>query len=99
MFAYYLIYPTDERTTPTGLFVTGSMAAMLWDHWAKAWVYDPGLVGRFLNSLDNIDRFEVVDRKTAERAAPQITGGEKLPDEETIRWIFQWRGNPPQSED
>lgn len=99
MFAYYLTYRDDKRTTPAGIFVTGSMGAMLWDHRDKAWSYDPGLVGRFLNSLDNIDRFEVVDRETAERVAPQITGGEKLPDEETIRWIFQWRGNPPQADE
>lgn len=99
MFDYYLIYRNHERTTPRGLFVSGSVGAMLWDHRAKAWVYDPGLVGRFLHSLDNIDRFEVVDRETAERVAPQITGGEKLPDEETISWIFEWRGTPPQTDE
>ena len=99
MLSYFLIYRTDAQSTPTGLFVKKSPHAMLWDHRAKAWVYDPELVGRFIHRLDNIDRYRKVDRETAERAAPQITGGEKLPDEETIGWIFQWRGNPPQSDD
>jgi hypothetical protein len=30
----------------------------------------------------------------------EITKGtEALPDEETILWIFQWKGAPPQDED
>jgi hypothetical protein len=62
-------------------------------------VYDPALVVRFLDDYRNFDRYHMVDRETAERATPQITGGEKVPDEEAIAWIFKWRGNPPQSED
>jgi hypothetical protein len=62
-------------------------------------VYDPALVVRFLDDYRHFDEYRTVDRETAERATPQITGGENLPDEETIAWIFQWRGSPPQSED
>lgn len=72
--------------------------AMLWDHRAKAWVYDPALVGRVLDDHRNFDRYRTVDREMAERAAPEITGGENLPDEETIAWISQWKGSPPQSD-
>jgi hypothetical protein len=101
MFTYYVIYPDDRTKQPVGLFVTEDSQghAMLWDHRAKAWVYDPALVVRFLDDYQHIDEYETVDRETAERATPQITGGEQLPDEETIAWIFQWEGNPPQTED
>ena len=71
---------------------------MLWDHRAQAWVYNPGLVVRFLDDYRNFERQEEVDRETAERITPDITGGEPLPDEETIAWIFQWRGRPPQED-
>ncbi|HEX6968031.1 MAG TPA: hypothetical protein VF174_04335 [Micromonosporaceae bacterium] len=98
MLSYFLLYRTREQTSPTGLFVKSVEHAILWDHREKAWVYDPELVARYLDSVDNIDRYRKVDRQTAEQAAPQITGGERLPDEETIRWIFQWRGEPPQDD-
>jgi hypothetical protein len=101
MFTYYVLYRDDRRTTAVGLFVTedSQAHAMLWDHRAKAWAYDPALVVRVLDDYRNYDRYKTVDRETAERVAPQITGGESLPDEETIAWIFQWEGNPPQSEE
>jgi len=37
-----------------------------------------------------------VDRETAERITPAVTGGEGLPDEETIGWIFSRDGRPSQ---
>ena len=101
MFTYYLIYRTRAKTAPTGIFVTEDAEghAMLWDHRARAWVYDPALVVRFLDDYRNGGRYETADRETAERVTPQITRGEKLPDEDTIAWVFQWRGEPPQSDD
>jgi (2Fe-2S) ferredoxin len=47
----------------------------------------------------NWDSYQTVDRETVERIAPQVTGGEQVPDEESINWVFQWEGNPPQNND
>jgi hypothetical protein len=98
MYTYYVIYRTEEKTTPTGVFVRqqGKGHDLIWDHRAKAWVYDPELVARFLGDYDEEDRYQEVDRETAERITPGVTGGEGLPDEETIAWIFRWEGRPPQ---
>jgi hypothetical protein len=106
MLSYYAIYKHDttEHPTepPTGIAFldNGTGDGMIWDHMQKAWVYDPGLIIRFLDDYRNQDRFKTVDRATAEAVTLEVTGGkEGLPDEETIRWIFQWKGNPPQSDD
>ena len=98
MYAYYVVYEDPEKTDPVGIFVRelGQSHAMLWDHRAKAWIYDSRLVGRFLTNSDNDDTFQEVDRATAEQITPAVTGGEGLPDEETIAWIFTWEGRPPQ---
>ncbi|BCB82510.1 hypothetical protein Pflav_089200 [Phytohabitans flavus] len=45
------------------------------------------------------DLSEELSREEAERAAPIATGGQELPDEDTIWWIFQWKGDPPQNQD
>ena len=97
MYTYYVIYRTEDRTTPTGVFVRqqGEGHDLIWDHRAKAWVYDPDLVARFLGNYDNEDRYREVDRETAERITPAVTGGEGLPGEETIAWIFSREGRPP----
>ena len=97
MYAYYAVYEDPEKTDPVGIFVRepGQGHAMLWDHKARAWVYDPRLVGRFLTESDS-DTYRKVDRETAEGITPAVTGGEGLPDEETIAWIFRWEGRPPQ---
>lgn len=76
----------------------GAGRGILWDHWAKAWVYDPDLIVRYIDDYRNYERYEAIDRATAERITPNITGGEELPDEETIGWMFQWQGRPPQGE-
>ena len=100
MLAYYVLYRTDEKTRPTGIFVMGSGGhALIWDHRQKAWSYNPSLVVRIVDDYRNFDRYETVDRETVERIAPQVTGGEQVPDEESIHWVFQWEGNPPQNED
>lgn len=66
----------------------GAGKAILWDHRSRGWAFDPGLVVRFVNDYRNIDRFETVDRATAENVAVTVTGGTALPDEEGIRAMF-----------
>lgn len=97
-----MVFKTEELKEPTGIFVvdvapTGH--AMLWDHRSKAWRYDPGLVARTLENDDSFDRWSKVDRATAERWTPQVTGGHPLPSEDWFRWVFEWRGDPPEPED
>lgn len=91
MLTYYVIYRNDERTGgPAGLFVmdVGTGKAILWDHRASGWAFDPDLVARFVNDHRNGDRFETADRATAERVAEAISGGSALPDEDGIRAMF-----------
>ncbi|MGA5306691.1 hypothetical protein [Micromonospora taraxaci] len=88
---YYVIYRNDEREGgPAGLFVAdvGAGKAILWDHRSGGWAFNPALVARFVNDHRNVDRFETVDRLTAERLAEAITGGSPLLDEEAIRAMF-----------
>lgn len=89
--SYYLIYRTDEQDGPAGLFVmdAGLGQAILWDHRARAWAYDPDLVVRFLNDYRNLDRYKNVGRAAAEAVAVAVTGGERLPDETSIRAMFK----------
>ncbi|MBQ1029974.1 hypothetical protein ABZ388_13885 [Micromonospora parva] len=89
--SYYVIYRTDEQSEPAGLFVmdVGVGQAVLWDHRARAWAYDPGLVVRFLDDYRNADRYNNVSRADAEAVVEAVTGGEKLPDEGSIRAMFQ----------
>src|SRR5262245_28413847 len=106
MLSYYALYQPNA-TDPSGIMVTGYRAAdgspgerpwhaMRWSHRQQAWVYDPAGASRMLADHDSDDRVRLVDRETAVRLAPTVTGGEKLPDEDTILWIFQHRGTPPQ---
>ena len=101
MFSYYAIYNIRDKAQPAGLFVmdVGAGHALLWDHKAKAWSYNPALVVRFLDDDRNEDRWASVNRSSAEGIALRVTEGEALPDEETIAWIFQWEGRPPQGSD
>lgn len=102
MLSYYAIYENDTTERPRGIFLLDNRTGdgMLWNHMNKAWRYDPGLIIQFLDDYRNQERFKTVDRATAEEVTLEVTGGkEALPDEETINWIFQWKGNPPQSED
>ncbi|MET8465873.1 hypothetical protein ACFYPX_03850 [Micromonospora zamorensis] len=89
--SYYVIYRTDEQGEPAGLFVmdAGLGQAILWDHRARAWACDPGLVVRFLDDYRNVDRYKNVGRAAAEAVAEAVTGGEKLPDERSIRAMFK----------
>ncbi|MEU8209378.1 hypothetical protein AB0B85_09275 [Micromonospora sp. NPDC049044] len=93
---YYVIYRNDERVEgPAGLFVmeVGAGKAILWDHRSGAWAFDPALVMRFVNDYRNFDRFETVDRATAERVAETVSGGAPLPDEDGIRAMFESGAN------
>nr|WTA68701.1 hypothetical protein OHB51_05940 [Micromonospora sp. NBC_00855] len=88
---YYVIYRNDERTGgPAGLFVmdVGAGNAILWDHRSGHWAFDPALVVRFVDDYRNLDRYETVDRATAERVAETVSGGTALPDEDGIRAMF-----------
>lgn len=112
---YYALYDHDngwERGEPPvgiivelcdGLTSEGACVeyhAMHWDHGSKAWVYDPEGNAEILADVDTFaERQRSVERDEAELITPAITGGEELPDEDTIRWIFQWRGDPPQAPD
>ncbi|MFD0593571.1 hypothetical protein ACFQZ4_14450 [Catellatospora coxensis] len=89
------------ETSGEGIIVThGGVDAMLWDHRQKAWVYDPTTVAYVMDHHDYVDRSEEISREQAEELTLQITKGkEALPDEETILWIFQWKGAPPQDDD
>ncbi|WP_433129723.1 hypothetical protein ACQPWW_05415 [Micromonospora sp. CA-240977] len=86
-----MIYRTDEQERPAGIFVmdAGTGQAVLWDHRARAWAYDPNLVVRFLDDYRNMDRYKNVSRPAVEAVVEAVTGGEKLPDESSIRAMFR----------
>ncbi|WP_327042710.1 hypothetical protein OG400_11375 [Micromonospora ureilytica] len=92
--SYYVIYRIDEQSGPAGLFVmdAGPGQAILWDHRARAWAYDPRLVVRFLDDYRNADRYKNVSRADAEAVVEVVTGGEALPDESSIRAMFERGG-------
>ncbi|WP_130331915.1 hypothetical protein [Micromonospora kangleipakensis] len=91
---YYVLYRTDQRGEPAGLFVVDATNghAMVWDHRHRAWTYNPGLAARFLDDHRNFDRYDEVDRQTADRLVPGMTGGVPLPDEVSIRSVFTREG-------
>ena len=101
MLSYYAVFDRSSKEPPVGLIAKDAATgrALIWNHRKGAWDYQPGLVARFLGTVENEDRYEPIDRETAERIAPEISGGEPLPDEESIRWVFQWEGKPPQNDD
>lgn len=101
MLEYFATYRNGTTQPPTGIIVAEAAQGdfLIWDHRARAWVYDPALAVRYLDDHRNLDKYQNVDRETAERIVPGITGGEKLPDEDSIRWVFQWKGAPPQRDD
>jgi hypothetical protein len=102
MIVYYQTYRRgQEGKNPTGIFVKGTGGhAILWDQRQKAWVYDPEWIAQYTFKAENQDRYDLIPREQAEALMLTITEGkEALPDEETILWIFQWKGAPPQSEE
>jgi hypothetical protein len=102
MLSYYVVYDKKAGSAPPGGIIvleTRSGDALIWNHQSKAWQYDPQTAQRFIFDDQNLDRLEVVDRDTAQLATIQVTGREPLPDEDTIAWIFQWKGSPPQEAD
>jgi hypothetical protein len=100
---YYAVYREEAGTgPPAGLIVleqrTGD--ALMWNHQTGAWRYDPALAIRWLDDPENWDRFKTISRAEAEQVTMVVTRAtEALPDEDTIRWLFQTRGNPPNSSD
>jgi hypothetical protein len=102
MLTYYAIYGFKTGEPPRGIYVMDWQTedGLAWNHTSKAWQYDPMRMMEFLLDDQNFDRFEEIDRATAERITLEITKGfEPLPSEETIYWAFQWKGAPPQSGD
>lgn len=97
---YYALYRRGTSDSACGIIVgeAGEGHFVLWDHRAGGWVYDPAFAVRFMDNHENWDRYDEVDRSVAELFVPRITGGEQLPDEETFRWIFRWRGEPPRND-
>jgi hypothetical protein len=91
MLTYYVVYRDDAKARPVGIFVMDphAEAAILWNHRQGAWTYDPGLVLRYLNDYRNLDKYENVDRSTVEGMVEDVTGGEGLPDEDSIRLMLQ----------
>ncbi len=113
MLEYFAIYRNEygweQGEAPVGIIVDQQVAApdwsrseyhaLHWNHVKRAWVYDPEGCALYLSDEDNLERQRPIERDEAERITPPITGGEELPDEDTILWIFQWKGEPPQAED
>lgn len=97
--AYHAIYREQAGVgPPVGLMVADPRTGdgLIWNHRLRGWQYNPGAVARKTLALEQ-DDVSPVDRAEAERVALKITKGlEVLPDEETIRWIFGWKGEPPQ---
>jgi len=96
--AYYALYRsnvTDPELAGIVVLETQNSDALLWDHSQKAWVYEPETAHRILFNRKNLERIRPMDRSEAEQVTRGVTGGEALPDEETIRWLFRWKGEPP----
>ncbi|MFJ6195298.1 hypothetical protein [Micromonospora sp. NPDC092111] len=92
---YYVLYRISDEAEPSGVFVVDSTEghALVWDHRRRSWEYNPELVARFLDDHRNFGRYQEVDRAAGERAAISVTGGQCLPDVESIRRRFaQARG-------
>jgi hypothetical protein len=107
MLAYYAVYQEDvSKPPPTGIFVmdTRTQDAMFWSHRSTAWQYNPRFVLGFLDDHNKWDRYDSVDRATAERITAELTKAsagfvQDLPDERTIYWIFECKGDPPTNRD
>jgi hypothetical protein len=103
MLSYYALYREEAgKGPPGGIIITDERTgdALLWSHRERAWSYDPDLVDRWLGDPDNWDRFKPVNRAEAEIVTMVVTRAqEALPDEDTIRWLFTWKGRPPTSPD
>ena len=99
---YYVIFRSAKDHTPAGIVVQGVDGleghGLIWSHRAGAWRYDPILSDEAVGGSD-WETTDLVSREEAERATPTATGGQALPDEDTIWWIFQWKGDPPQNQD
>ncbi|MBO4164798.1 hypothetical protein [Micromonospora antibiotica] len=91
MLTYYVLSRNAQTAEPAGVFVIDPARghALMWDHRRRSWVYNPGLVTRFLDDYRNLDRYREVDRVAADQVALAVTGGQFLPDAETIEGIFE----------
>lgn len=105
---YYVAVCEEEygKSPPFTIFVTTDKSddALVWNQRTQAWQYDPDRVVRFTADYRNWDRYETVDRKTAEEFSRQLAIDRRfplseLPTEDWIEWFFSWKGDPPDHED
>ncbi|MFE2995139.1 hypothetical protein ACFXG4_09040 [Nocardia sp. NPDC059246] len=106
MLYYRAVYEGEyEKSPPFTIFVTSDKSedALVWAQGIQMWQYDPGRVIRFTSDFRNDDRWELVDRATAEafsrRLAVDGSAASELPTEDWIEWFFSWKGDPPDHED
>ncbi len=106
MFYYQAVCEGEYgQTPPFTIFVTTDKSedALVWNQGIQAWQYDPARVLHFTSDYRNWDRYEPVDRATAEdfarRLAVDGSAASELPSEEWIEWFFSWKGDPPEPED
>ncbi|BCB82509.1 hypothetical protein Pflav_089190 [Phytohabitans flavus] len=92
-FKYFALYRREDRTDPpVGLLAEGSLApdrrlvTVGWSHRHRTWTEASASLNWISTSLDWTDRFETVDRATAERIARESLGVE-LPSEEEMQRI------------
>ncbi len=106
MLYYHAVCRGEFGTTPPfTLFVSKhkSQDALVWNQGIQAWQYDPERVARFTSDYKNDDRWQIVDRPTAEAFARNLavdgSSASELPSEDWIEWFFSWKGDPPEYED
>lgn len=90
---YHALYRREDRTDPAvGLLAEGSLApdrclvAIGWSHRHRTWTEASASLNSITVSTDWIDRFQIVDRESAERIARESLGAE-LPTEEEMQRI------------
>ena len=92
-FTYYALYPRDYRTDPpAGLLAyehrsaTEPIRVIGWDHFEQTWNIAVDMFGVITVEERSENRFQIVDRATAERIARENLGAD-LPSEEELSRI------------
>lgn len=87
-FTYYALYPRD-RSRPVGLLAEGrlhptqDLRVVGWDYVEETWTESGAALNAITIDPDYEDRFQIVDRATAEQIARENLGAE-LPSEEEL---------------
>jgi hypothetical protein len=86
MFLYRATFRTGQEEPAAGLIAeeptNGPFRAVVWNHRARAWTFNPEAAASFLLDDRNFDRWTEVDRTKAEEIAR--TFGTELPTEEEL---------------